>query len=141
MSRLFLDANVLFTAALSSGGRSSLLLDLAGVGRCELVTSPHALAEARRNIELKRPEALERLERGVLVHLTIVPEAKIAAVEIGLERGLPLKDAPILGAALQAGVDMLVTGDARHFGHLYGERINDMEVATPAVALAGLLRE
>ena len=46
--RFFLDANVLFTEAHNAGGRSAAIFRLARLGACALVTSPHALEEARR---------------------------------------------------------------------------------------------
>jgi predicted nucleic acid-binding protein len=134
---LFLDANVLFSAARSGDGRAASLVRLAEAGRCELLTSPHALEEARRNLELKYPESagLEPLMQSV----RLVSESGGEAYEKGLSFGLPPKDAPILGAALQAGADVLVTGDSRHFGHLFGEEVSGIDVVTPARALDALL--
>ena len=137
--RVFLDANVLFNAVYSAEGRAAVLLTLAEFGRCELFTSPHALTEARRNLELKRPEGTRRLEDEVLPRVGLVPEAGPEAVRAGLERGLPQKDAPILGAAMQAGVDILVTDDARHFKHLFGKSADGVEVLTSRAALDRLL--
>jgi hypothetical protein len=57
-----------------------------------------------------------------------------------LEQGLPLKDVPILAAAVQGRCDLLVTGDRAHFGPLYGRRLRGVEVLSPADALARLLR-
>jgi predicted nucleic acid-binding protein len=42
------------------------------------------------------------------------------------------KDHPILLAAIHARADYLLTGDARHFGHLYGKRISGVLVLRPA---------
>lgn len=139
VTRFFLDANILFTAALSPDGRSASRIKLAEEGKCELITSPHALAEARRNLKLKKPGALARLEEEILVRVGIVAESGPEAARIGMENGLPLKDAPILSAAIQASVSHLVTGDARHFGHLYGRKIGGLEVVTPMVALEAVL--
>lgn len=111
---------------------------LAQHGGCELIASPHAIAEVRRNFELKYPEATGRLE-DTLLGVTVVAEAAPEAVKAGLERGLPPKDAPILGAALQAEADMLVTADARHFGHLYDAVLGGTRVVPPATALAILI--
>lgn len=135
---LFLDANVLFSAARSSGGRAATLVRLARAGHCELITSPHCREEARRNIRLKYPDSVEALE-GLVEEIRIAPESGGEAYETGLASGLPPKDAPVLGAALQAGADMLVTGDSRHFGHLFGEEISGTGVTTPAGALDALL--
>jgi uncharacterized protein len=71
--------------------------------------------------------------------VTTVAEATPEVVGIGLDLGLPLKDAPVLGAALRARADMLVTGDARHFGHLYDDVVEGMKIVRPATALAAVL--
>lgn len=135
--RLFLDANVLFSVAYGPTGRAAGLLELADLGRCVLFTSPHALAEARRNIRLKRPESEKRLE-DALDRVSTVEEARAQDVRRALDLELPLKDAPILGAAMRSGVDCLVTGDAQHFGHLFGRVVGGVRVVTPAMALAML---
>ena len=136
--RLFLDANVLFTATHNPGGRSAALVALARQGQCTLSTSPHALEEARRNLKLKYPGAAEVLE-GLLPTVAIVPEAPPSVVTWALGQGLPAKDSPILAAAVQARSDVLVTGDRTHFGHLYGGRFKSVLVLSPADALARLL--
>ena len=115
------------------------MVRLAKSGRCELLTSPHALAEASRNLELKYPHAVRRLKTVVMPAVTTVAEATPEVVGIGLGLGLPLKDAPILGAAVQARADMLVTGDARHFGHLYDDTVGRIKIVPPATALAAVL--
>lgn len=138
LESLFLDANVLFSAARSRKGRASPLVSLAGKESCEILTSPHAVEEARRNVRLKYPESERELER-VLALVRLVPEAGSEAYETSLSFGLPPKDAPILGAALQAGAGALVTGDARHFGHLYGEKARETRILNLADALDALL--
>ena len=136
--RLFLDANVLFTAAHNPGGRSAAIFQMARAGACSLVSSPHALEEARRNLRLKYPSATDALER-LLTAGSVEPEPPSKDVAWALEQGLPLKDAPILAAAAQARCDVLVTGDRTHLGHLYGRRFRGVEVLSPADALARLL--
>jgi len=131
---LFLDANVLFSAARDEGGRAAALFALAAKRRHRLLTSPHALEEARRNLELKEPDTLPRL-RDLLGEIDVCPECLEENAEWAREQSLPEKDAPILGAALQARADLLVTGDRTHFGHLYGKRLGTVSVVTPAVAL------
>jgi uncharacterized protein len=42
------------------------------------------------------------------------------------------KDRPILLAAIHGKADYLLTGDASHFGHLYGKRIEGVLVLRPA---------
>ena len=138
--RLFLDANVIFTAAHNPDGRSSALFELARHGSCELSTSPHAAAEADRNVRLKCPGAVDRLEN--LMRLTkMEAEAGGADLAWALQQRLPLKDAPVLAVAAACGADVLVTGDPTHFGHLFGRRIRHVRVMTPAEALGLVLHE
>lgn len=136
--RLFLDANVIFSAAHNPDGRARALFLLQRNGRCELIASAHALEEARRNIALKyssRTAELDALARELLV----VPEPEVKAVARAQELGLPLDDAPILAAAIASKADVLVTGDRTHFGRLYRKRIDGVEVLPPAEILMRLL--
>jgi predicted nucleic acid-binding protein len=136
--RLFLDANVLFSAARNPDGRAAAILALAERGLCELLPSPHAVEEARRNLTLKHPDRVARLEE-MLRAVVIGREASPQGVAWPLAQVLPPKDAPILAAAVEAKADLLVTGDLTHFGHLYGRTIRGVKVVTPATALARLL--
>lgn len=136
--RLFLDANVLFTAAYSPAGRSAALFELAGVGRCRLLSSLHALDEARRNLRLKAPEAEERLDR-LCEGLELVREAGAELVAWTSGLGLPAYDAPVLAAAVAAKADLLVTGDRRHFGRFFGRTVGAVRVVPPRDALETVL--
>ena len=137
--RLFLDANVLFAAAHSPEGRSRALFELAAVGRCSLLSSPHAIEEARRNLALKSPSGSRDLE-SILEQLEVVSEAGPRLVTWALDQGLPLNDAPILAAAVAAEADLLVTGDRTHFGHLYGRALGGVMITPPRRALHNVLR-
>jgi len=137
--KLFLDANVIFSAAHREEGRSQDLVALAQAGLCELLASRHAIEEARRNLELKSAGFEPRLAKA-LAQVTMVAEAPAALVEWGRAQGLPLKDAPILAAAVSAHADLLVTGDGRDFGHLFGHVLRGTRVVTPAAALDRVLK-
>ena len=137
--RLFLDANVLFTAAHNREGRSAALVALARRGFCSLHTSPHALEEARRNLRLKLPEKEAAALETLLEAISVEGEASTPLVQWALEQGLPTKDAPILASAVATRADLLVTGDRKHFGPLYGASLRGVEIVTPAEALARLL--
>ncbi|HXV62683.1 MAG TPA: PIN domain-containing protein [Vicinamibacteria bacterium] len=139
MIGLFLDANVVFSAAYSTAGRAGAIFLLAQRGRCQLLTSPHALEEARRNIQLKYPERLRDLE-SIIPELRVTAEATPERVAWALAQSLPPEDAPILAAAVQAKADRLVTGDRTHFGRFYGKRLGGVKVVSPAQALAELMR-
>ena len=138
--KLFLDANVLFSAAHRAEGRAQHLVALAGAGRCELVTSAHAIEEARRNLGLKSSGFEARLGAALVIAGT-VPEAPGHVVAWAAGEGLPPKDAPILAAAAHCGAQILVTGDARDFGPLYGRTLRGVKVVTPAQALAAVLAQ
>jgi predicted nucleic acid-binding protein len=136
--RLFLDANVLFTGAQNPQGRSAALAELARRGACTLLSSSHAVEEARRNLRRKYPGALGALDR-LLRDVAVGEEAPPPLLTWAIEQSLPPKDAPILAAAVAQRADMLVTGDRTHFGPLYGRSLRGVHVVSPAEALARLL--
>ena len=138
--KLFLDANVVFSAAHQEAGNAQALAALARARKCALQTSAHALEEARRNLALKSKGYEKRLA-DLLASVELVAEAPAALVEWAREQGLWLKDAPILAAAVHAGADILVTGDARDFGALYERTLRGVQVLPPARALARVLDE
>lgn len=138
--RLFLDANVLFAAAITPNGRSSALFELAPRTEHELLTSAHAFEEARRNVAARYPETMERLEEVLLTDVEVVPEARLDLVAWARKTGLPSSDAPILAAAVQARADALVTGDRAHFGPFFGRTLEGVRVLSLRDALNELLR-
>ena len=138
--KLFFDANVLFTAAYSATGIARAFFDLEEAGYCNLCTSAYALEEARRNIALKAPDILPVLER-LSQHLSIVPEPLPDKVQWAQSLPLALKDAPIMAAAVSGCVDILVTGDRRDFGHLFGKKVEGVVVLSPLEALEKVLEK
>lgn len=127
--RVFLDANVLFSAAWREG---SGLLRLWALPRCRLLTSALALEEARRNLDTRdRQQRLQALLRDP----EIVPEVRAEAAAD--ECGLPPKDIPILAAAIAGGATHLLTGDLRDLGPLMERRIEGLLIQRPAGYLAG----
>jgi predicted nucleic acid-binding protein len=109
--RLFLDSNVLFTAAHNPSGKAALIIDLGGRGTWEVVSCSYAIEEARRNLSIKFPDCLKRFD------------ALIAAVSKVPSRSgrncpaiLPEKDRPILETAIQCKASHLLTGDIKDFG-------------------------
>ncbi|MEN6358257.1 MAG: PIN domain-containing protein [Armatimonadota bacterium] len=125
MDKVFLDANVLFSAAYRQDSR---LTDLWSLDQVELVTSRLALEEARRNLAAHRPSALLRLEELCNV-ITII---NISESSLPDEIDIADKDAPILAAALHAQCSHLVTGDCQHFGVFFGTSVHGVLVLTPA---------
>ena len=132
--RAFLDANVLFSAALNSQGRAGTLIRITAASQGALLTSPYVREEARRNIATKAPSALARLVR-IFGELELAEDAGYDLRAWAEGEGLPAKDAPVLAAAVLARADILVTGDRRHFGALYGRTLRGVRVISPSDAI------
>ena len=132
--RLFLDANVLFSVAHGPGGAAARLVEFSQAGACELVTSTFAVTEATRNLRAKAPSASKTWDRLATL-VAVVPEADPRLAEKA-GATLQAKDLPILAAALACRAAVLVTGDRRHFGPLYGRAFGGTVVLAPRDALA-----
>ncbi|MEW6720277.1 MAG: DNA-binding protein [Thermodesulfobacteriota bacterium] len=110
MIRLFLDANVLFTAAHNPQGKAALLIDLSG-RKWEAATSEYCVLEARHNLERKYPDCTDRLEK-ILEKVRVVPCVAGDRCQVSL----PEKDRPVFAAAVRCRASRFLTGDLRHFG-------------------------
>jgi len=134
---VFLDANVIFSAAYRPEGRCAALFELAARGRCSLLTSAYAVTEADRNLRHKKPEALKAFA-ALLETMRVVPEPdpvkQAEAAALGIDPG----DVPILAAAI-GRCDILVTGDLKHFGPWMGRSVEVIEIMSPGETLAALL--
>jgi uncharacterized protein len=126
LDTVFLDANVLYSAAYMEFTGLARLWSLDDV---QLLSSAYAIDEARRNLTIDRPEGVPRLNRLLESISTVdTPQGLKLAEDIRLDP----KDRPVLLAAIHAEAEYLLTGDARHFGHLYGKRIEGVLVLRPA---------
>lgn len=113
MITAFIDANVLFAAALSPRGASHEILRQSVRGNVSLISSKYVIEEAKRNLAAKYPEALPVLfELLEALDLTLINPTKEQVVASAVYT--ELKDAPVVAAARQAQVDYLVTLDRRH---------------------------
>jgi predicted nucleic acid-binding protein len=136
MKRLFLDANVLFTAAHNPDGKAAFIITLGEKGAWRLLTSGFAAEEARRNLAAKFPEALKRFNE-LLTLVTIVPEQMDAPSPDHLTE----KDKPIFRAACGCKATHLLTGDITHFGRYMKKHSTEMHgvtIMTPAQFLKSL---
>jgi predicted nucleic acid-binding protein len=109
--RLFLDANVLFTAAHNPSGKAALIIELGVQGNWEIVSCSYAIEEARRNISTKFPDYLERFETLISAILKVPSRSGLSC-----QFPLPEKDRPILEAATHCKATHLLTGDIKDFG-------------------------
>ena len=129
--RIFLDANILFSAS-ATGSAIRLLLDAALKYADECITNPHAFEEAKRNIEAKRLQQLsayEKIIKSVTVSNAFYPDLSV---------NLPQQDVPILAGAIGAQCTHLWTGDKKHFGALYGKTIHGVHIVSSTL-LADIL--
>lgn len=134
--RLFLDANVLFTAAHNPNGKAALTIELGKRGHWALATSLYASEEARRNLARKFPRSLD----GLNALLRDIPLVE-------LRPGLPFpaalaeKDRPIFQAAVTCQATHLLTGDLRDFGPFMNrpEETSGILVQTVAEFLGSVL--
>jgi len=128
--RIFLDANILFSAALADGAVRKLLALTEAAGH-ELWANAYVFEEARRNLAAKTPGGLPVLNAmadhikisGMSADNSLLPDTI----------NLPEKDRPVLAAAIRHRCDILVTGDRTHFGQLYGKTIQGVSVLSPAM--------
>ena len=133
--RIFLDANVLFSAAHSDGAVSRFLDQLVDSGH-ELCVDGYVVAEARRNLATKAPAAAAAALGRLLRHASQVRDRPAATVA-GLEF-LPEKDRPVLAAAIRGGCAALVTGDVAHFGRWFGKTFGGVTIHSPRSLLDSL---
>jgi len=134
--RIFLDANILFSAAGADGAVRPLLAICESAGH-ELWADAYVLEEARRNLAAKAPSGLPVLAAmvtriqigGLLASSALLPDMMI----------LPDNDRPVLAAAIHHRCDILVTADGAHFGSLYGKTIQGVTVLSPAMLAVEVL--
>jgi predicted nucleic acid-binding protein len=120
--KIFLDANILFSAAWSGSRTGKFLAVL--LKRAEVVTSAYAVEETRRNLARHEPAALDELWR--LMRALRLANETMAMPELNLQA----KDRPILEATIAAGCSHLLTGDFKHFGPLLGRMVGGVKVTS-----------
>ena len=126
--RVFLGANVLFSAAKSDGAVRQLLARLATEGH-NCMADMYVLAEARRNLQLKEPAARAAFD-GLLQWISIHP-VQSGTASIASISSLPDKDQPVLAAAIRLRCNVRVTDDRTHFGAGYGQTFGAVAIRSP----------
>ena len=127
--RVFLDANVLFTAAHNPLGKAALLFELEATGAWYLYSSHYAMEEALRNLELKFPASLSRL-------ITLKAQVRLVdhRPDLPMLPGLAQKDQPIFQGAVACRADYLLTGDLKDFGPFMNRKEKTRSIHIQTVA-------
>ncbi|MCB1968135.1 MAG: PIN domain-containing protein [Candidatus Accumulibacter sp.] len=134
--RVFLDANILFSAARSDGAVRTMLQLLVDHGH-DCRADAYVVAEARRNLTAKGPQALDVLDE-LLADLQIAAASPAAEQRRELD-WLPEQDRPVLAAAIRLACDVLVTGDRTHFGPGCGQTFGGVTIHSPRSLVEQLL--
>ena len=135
--RVFLDANVLFSAAKSDGGVRALVRLLLDGGH-ECWVDDYVVTEARRNLGMKGAESMAAFE--ALLSYFKVGSMTRPLPDLPQLEWLPEKDRPVLSAAMRLRCDALVTGDRTHFGAGYGKAFGGVTIHSPRSMADALLR-
>lgn len=135
--RIFLDANILFSAAKSKGAVRQLLDRLIEAGH-ECCADGYVVEEARRNLAAKAPDGLDALE--TLLARVRVADAQPVDTAFDAAISLPDKDRPVLAAAVRHGCAALVTGDRTHFGPYFGKALQGVAIHSPRSLAEALLK-
>lgn len=124
--RVFLDANILFSAA-NPHSHMRLLVEVLLAHSFPCLTNAYAAEEARRNLTAHFPQHLAGL-RALLPQLTLV-DRLVAKNEITLKP----KDVPILYGAVVGKATHLLTCDVADFGEVMRRPYKNLKVVTPAM--------
>lgn len=131
MLRVFVDSSVLIAGAGSPSGASRAVLTMAEIGLFQMLVSPQVLDECERNIRQKLPRALNVFAQLLAaIDPEIVPEPPVETLA-QWERIIAAKDAPILGAAIMAQADCLLTLDVKDFS-LDVENTSGINIQSPS---------
>jgi len=138
--KVLLDTSALIAGVVSASGAAREVLRLGEARVIDLVVSRQVLTEGDRNIATKLPTILADY-RMLLEHLGLqIVEDPTAQGVREAARVIHHKDAPILAAAREAGVDYLVTWNTRHFHTAPVRAFGPCAVMTPGEFLEAFRR-
>jgi len=127
--RIFLDANILFSAANPSGSIRQLVNIVREAGH-QCWADEQVIREAHRNLFLKQRERIPDFER-LLTEIHCAGKPSDAPFVQLIEAPLPENDRQVLAAAIALECDAFVTGDQAHFGPLYGKTVKGVRIYSP----------
>ncbi len=121
--RVFVDSNILFSAALTGTNQFEAIWSLPNV---EILTSQYSIAEVSRNLAT----ADQRARLWHLIYRShLVPDGDQIVLDVAVT--LPTKDQPILRAAIEGRAHILITGDTRHFGQYADTTVQGVLIERP----------
>ncbi len=114
LTRIFFDADVLMAGSASQTGSSFLLLQLCEIRILAGLTCQQVVAECRRNLRKKLPEAEPIFNRIVERSLEIMENPTVDEQNKYRNMAHP-KDLPILASAIRNQSNYLITCNTKHF--------------------------
>lgn len=134
--RIFLGANILFSAARADAAVRKLLALIEAAGH-DLWADAYVIEEARRNLAAKSPDGLPVL--AAIAARIGIGGLLASTAQMPNMTALPEKDRPVLAAAIHHRCDILVTGDRTHFGAFFGKTIQGVTILSPAILAETIL--
>ncbi|MDI7262086.1 MAG: PIN domain-containing protein [Thermodesulfobacteriota bacterium] len=141
--KVFLDSNVILSGLLSERGAPRILLDLLNLKLpfLEASTGRYNLIEIERNLKNRMPSVWSVYERYLpQLNLTIIPLPQSEELR-EFSGKIADKDIPVLVSAIQGKVDLLVTGDKKHFEKLKGIEKYHLRIVSPSELVDSILPE
>lgn len=141
--RIFLDSNVILSGLLSEKGAPRILLDLLNLKLPFLEASigRYNLTEIERNLKNRMPGVWSVYKRYLpQLNLTVIPLPQSEELR-EFSGKIADKDIPVLVSAIQGEVDLLATGDKKHFEKLKGIEKYHLRIVSPSELVDSILPE
>lgn len=129
--KVFLDTSALIAGISSSKGAARAVLQLAEIGLIEVFVSRQVIIESDRNIEAKLIEMIDEYRKFIEILAPVLVDDPSQKEVKKFSSIIHPDDAPIFAAAVNSGVDYLVTWDRKHF---IGKNISirsNLKIVTP----------
>ena len=127
--KVFLDSNVIFSAAYSGKekSRSYLFFELQTLNIIKIYISNLVKFESIHNIKIKKPEKLDFLNE-LLSKADIIEDVD---VYYEFAKNLPENDRIILSSAVYHDIDFFITGNTKDFLTFYNKKLKNTLILTP----------
>ena len=127
--KVFLDSNVIFSAAYSGKekSRSYLFFELQTLNIIKIYISNLVKFESIHNIKIKKPEKLDFLNE-LLSKADIIEDVD---VYYEFAKNLPENDKIILSSAIYRDIDFFITGNTKDFLTFYNKKLKNTLILTP----------